>query len=40
MISLFRGVVGSLGIASGDPDADLAEVKLALLGYLQRKGLR
>ena len=27
MISLFRGVVGSLGVASGDTDADLAEVK-------------
>jgi nitrite reductase/ring-hydroxylating ferredoxin subunit/AcrR family transcriptional regulator len=40
MISLFRGVVGSLGSASGDPDADLAEVKLMLLGYLQLKGLR
>src|SRR5918994_1862673 len=40
MISLFRGVVANLGAASGDPDADLAEVKLALLGYLQRKGLR
>ena len=40
MISLFRGVVGSLGLASGDADADLAEVKLALLGYLDRKELR
>jgi hypothetical protein len=32
--------VGSLGVASGSPDADLAEVKLALLGYLECKGLR
>lgn len=40
MISLFRGVVGTLGTTSGDPDADLAEVKLALLGYLEVKGLR
>jgi AcrR family transcriptional regulator len=40
MISLFRGVVGTLGSASGDPDADLVEVKLALLGYLQIKDLR
>lgn len=39
MINLFRGVVGTLGAATGDPDADLAEVKLALLGYLERKGL-
>ena len=38
MIALFRGVVGSLGQDGGD--ADLAEVKLALLGYLERKGLR
>lgn len=35
MIALFRGVVGILG----QPDVDLAEVKLALLGYLDRKGL-
>jgi AcrR family transcriptional regulator len=40
MINLFRGIVGSLGVASGSPDADLAEVKLALLGYLECKGLR
>lgn len=37
MISLFRGVVGTLGTASGDPDADLVEVKLALHGYLDLK---
>lgn len=40
MISLFRGVVGTLGVASGDPEADLVEVKLALLGYLAAKDLR
>jgi AcrR family transcriptional regulator len=39
MINLFRGVVGTLG-AGGDPEGDLAEVKLALIGYLEHKGLR
>lgn len=40
MINLFRGVVGTLGVVSGDADRDLAEVKLVLLSYLQGKGLR
>ena len=40
MIGLFRGVVGTLGATNGDAESDLAEVKLALLGYLERKGLR
>ncbi len=40
MIGLFRGVVGTLGATTGDADADLAEVKLAMLGYLEQKALR
>ena len=39
VINLFRGVVGSLGTATGDPDADLVELKLAMRGYLEHKHL-
>lgn len=40
MITVVRAMLGMLGAATGDPDADLAELKLCLLGYLDRKGLR
>lgn len=39
LINLFRGLVSTLGTATGDPDADLAELKLVMLGYLERKGI-
>jgi hypothetical protein len=40
MINLFRGVIGRLGLATGNAEADLSELKKAFLGYLDQKGLR
>lgn len=39
VVNLFRCVIGTLGSVSGDPDVDLAEVKLAIQHYLSAKNL-
>ncbi len=40
MINLFRSVIGRLGLATGNAEADLSELKKAFLGYLDQKALR